>query len=68
MSAASNSPGPGDEKRSAGPESPKVPRGSDRVPRLQVRGLILLALVLVFFALMRADWHRLFAHGWWRIF
>jgi hypothetical protein len=38
------------------------------VPRQQVRGLILLALLLAFFALMRANWHALFAPGWWRIF
>ncbi len=46
------------------------PAGQDpeRMPRQQIRGLILLALLFAFFALMRANWHALFAHGWWRIF
>jgi hypothetical protein len=53
--------GPGSQKPAAG-------RDPDRVTRQQVRGLILLAVLLAFFALMRANWHALFAPGWWRIF
>jgi hypothetical protein len=56
--------------RESGPGSqqPTPGRGPDRVQRQQVRGLILLAVLLAFFALMRANWHALFAPGWWRIF
>lgn len=35
--------------------------------RLQIRGLVLLALILVLIALLRANWHALFAPGWWRV-
>jgi hypothetical protein len=34
---------------------------------MQIRGLVLLALLLLLLAFLRADKHALFAPGWWRI-
>jgi hypothetical protein len=34
--------------------------------RQQIRGLILLAVLLALIALLRADKHALFPPGWWR--
>ncbi len=38
-----------------------------RFQRMQIRGLVLLALLLLLLAFLRADKHALFAPGWWRI-
>ncbi len=38
-----------------------------RVKRMQIRGLVLIALLLLLLAFLRADHHALFAPGWWRI-
>lgn len=46
---------------------PAARTGISPVQRSQVRGLILLAVLLVLAALLRADKHALFAPGWWRI-
>ena len=35
--------------------------------RRQVRGLLLLALAAIVFAILRAGVHRVFTHGWWRL-
>ena len=35
--------------------------------RRQVRGLLLLALVVIAFAILRAGPHRVFTIGWWRL-
>ncbi|RSL16586.1 hypothetical protein EDE15_2107 [Edaphobacter aggregans] len=35
--------------------------------RRQVRGLLLLALVIFIFSLLRGDVHRIFTPGWWRL-
>ncbi len=35
--------------------------------RRQVRGLLLLVLVILLLSLTRAGWHRVFTHGWWRL-
>jgi hypothetical protein len=35
--------------------------------RRQVRGLLLLALAAIVFAILRAGVHRVFTTGWWRI-
>jgi hypothetical protein len=35
--------------------------------RSQVRGLLLLALAAIVFAILRAGPHRVFTHGWWRL-
>jgi hypothetical protein len=35
--------------------------------RSQVRGLLLLALAAIIFAILRAGIHNVFSHGWWRI-
>lgn len=49
------------------PESgPQSPRPS-RFQRQQILGLVLLALLLLLIAFLRADKHALFAPGWWRI-
>ena len=35
--------------------------------RRQVRGLLLLALAAIIFAILRAGVHRVFTHGWSRL-
>lgn len=35
--------------------------------RRQVRGLLLLALAVIVFAILRAGLHRVFSVGWWRL-
>jgi hypothetical protein len=35
--------------------------------RRQVRGLLLLALAAIIFAILRAGVHRVFTVGWWRL-
>jgi hypothetical protein len=44
--------------------SRKIP---SRIQRKQILGLILIALLLLLLAFLRADKHALFAPGWWRI-
>jgi hypothetical protein len=34
--------------------------------RRQVFGILLIAAVILTFTLLRADWHGIFPHGWWR--
>jgi hypothetical protein len=40
--------------------------GPDPLRRRQVIGILLLALGILVFTLLRADWHNLFPPGWWR--
>jgi hypothetical protein len=35
--------------------------------RRQIRGLLLLALAAIVFAILRAGVHRVFTVGWWRL-
>ncbi len=35
--------------------------------RRQVRGLLLLAIAAIVFAILRANPHNVFTHGWWRL-
>jgi hypothetical protein len=35
--------------------------------RRQVRGLLLLALVALVFAIVRAGVHNVFSRGWWQV-
>ena len=35
--------------------------------RRQTRGLLLLALAAIVFAILRAGAHRVFTQGWWRL-
>jgi hypothetical protein len=35
--------------------------------RRQIRGLLLLALAILIFSLLRADLHNVFTPGWWRL-
>jgi hypothetical protein len=35
--------------------------------RRQARGLLLLALAAIVFAIVRAGAHRVFTQGWWRL-
>ena len=35
--------------------------------RSQIRGLLLLALAAIVFAILRAGFHRVFTVGWWRL-
>lgn len=35
--------------------------------RRQVRGLLLLAMLVVLFSILRAGVHRVFTVGWWRL-
>jgi hypothetical protein len=38
-----------------------------RERRMQVRGLLLLAVVVLVFSIWRAGAHRVFTQGWWRL-
>ena len=49
----------------SGTRSPRRP--PSRFQRTQILGLILLALLILLIAFLRADKHALFAPGWWRI-
>jgi hypothetical protein len=42
-------------------------RNEARERRSQVRGLVLLALAAIAFAILRAGVHRVFTPGWWRL-
>jgi hypothetical protein len=35
--------------------------------RRQMRGLLLLAVLVIVFSILRAGPHRIFGHGWWRL-
>jgi len=35
--------------------------------RMQVRGLLWLALLVIVFSIVRAGLHNAFPHGWWRL-
>jgi hypothetical protein len=39
----------------------------DRERRRQVRGLVLLAIAAIVFAIFRFGVHRVFTPGWWRL-
>jgi hypothetical protein len=41
------------------------PKQTER--RRQIRGLLLLALAAILFAILRAGPHRVFTPGWWRL-
>jgi hypothetical protein len=45
--------------------TPPTPEHLER--RRQVRGLLLLALAAIVFAIFRAGIHRVFTIGWWRL-
>ena len=37
-----------------------------RVRRQQAAGILILAVLILALALLRADWHAIFPAGWWR--
>ena len=41
--------------------------GPSRIQRSQILGLILIALLLLVLAFLRADWRTFFAPGWWHL-
>jgi hypothetical protein len=43
----------------------KAPEQLER--RRQVRGLLLLAIAAIVFAILRAGVHNVFTRGWWRL-
>ena len=45
--------------------TPEAPEQLER--RRQIRGLLLLALAAIVFAVLRAGVHRVFTRGWWRL-
>jgi len=47
------------------PPNPDTPKQTER--RAQIRGLVLLALAAIAFAILRAGPHRIFNRGWWRL-
>jgi len=47
------------------PVSSTARRQTER--RRQVRGLLLLAIVILIFSLLRAGTHTIFTPGWWRL-
>jgi len=44
---------------------PPTPEQLER--RRQIRGLLLLALAAIFFAILHAGTHNVFTAGWWRL-
>jgi hypothetical protein len=55
---------PATESRAAVTE----PGAAERIERRrQVRGLLLLAIAAIVFAILRAGAHRVFTVGWWRL-
>jgi hypothetical protein len=49
---------------------PAPPPPSNQVQqerRRHIRGLLLLAFAILIFSFTRAGWHRVFTHGWWRL-
>jgi hypothetical protein len=46
---------------------PTFPTNATRERRRQIRGLLLLALAAILFAILRAGPHRVFTPGWWRL-
>ncbi len=58
---------PDSPRNSASEPGPQSPRRPSRFFRSQILGLILLALLIILIAFLRADKHALFAPGWWRI-
>ncbi len=50
------------------PRKVKSSEGSEQLERRrQVRGLLLLALAAIVFAILRAGLHNVFTVGWWRL-
>jgi ferric-dicitrate binding protein FerR (iron transport regulator) len=45
----------------------EAPLPEQFVRRRQVRGLLLLVLIAILFAILRAGIHRVFTTGWWRL-
>lgn len=59
---------PDSPQKSAPESAPQTPRRSPSgIQRQQILGLILLALLLLLIAFLRADQHAFFAPCWWRI-
>lgn len=57
---------PRSELGSTEPE-PREPASDQVRPRRnQVIGILLVAVAILAFTLLRANWHDLFPHGWWR--
>ncbi len=48
---------------------PKPQRTASEIQerRRQVRGLLLIALVILILSILRAGVHRVFTQGWWRL-
>jgi hypothetical protein len=40
--------------------------GPARVRRQRLIGILLLAVGILVFTLLRVDWHGIFPRGWWR--
>ena len=49
------------------PREAKSPDAAEQLKRRQLRGLLLLALAAIIFAILRAGGHRVFTAGWWRL-
>ncbi len=50
------------------PREAKSPGAAEQLKRRQqLRGLLLLALAAILFAILRAGVHRVFPAGWWRL-
>jgi hypothetical protein len=52
-------------KPSAHPDSKEQAEATER--RRQVRGLLLLVLLVIVFSIVRAGVHNVFTRGWWRL-
>ena len=52
-------------KRRDSQEEPRAAEIQER--RRQVRGLLLIAVVILILSILRAGVHRVFTQGWWRL-
>jgi hypothetical protein len=62
MAPSSNSP-----LRVPKPTPSLATRAEQLERRRQVRGLLLLVALVLLFTILRAGVHRVFTHGWWRL-
>jgi hypothetical protein len=51
----------------AAPDPTQMSYSRQQERRRQVRGLLLLALAIFLFSLLRGGVHRIFTPGWWRL-
>jgi hypothetical protein len=49
------------------PQPDAIKQAEETERRRQIRGLLLLAALVILFSIFRAGVHNVFTHGWWRL-